>query len=245
MLDVSVDATKKASRILKTATPDLVAAVEQGTVSLDAASAVSKLPAHEQEKVVRSGKVKEKASKLRASKAKIKKDGSTETIAQPDDDNEERPVAKAPSAVQSEEASTHDGSSSEAPSPPHDNAEAGHAADTGNGPVADPKPAQVTPSHALCVLLKLVRAKGPVVARKLIDNFAAEAGLSPWLASGQVRDDLSTLDRLVVDHLEVLAGADLDDARAWVEAHNEALCGLLLAAAPEDDDEAEVSDDPE
>jgi len=244
MLDVSVDATKKASRILKTATPDLVAAVEQGTVSLDAASAVSKLPAHEQEKVVRSGKVKEKASELRASKAKVTKDGSTETIARPDDDNEERPVAKAPPGVQSEEASTHDGSSTEAPSPPHDNAEAGHAADTGNGPVADPKPAQVTASDALGVLLKLIRAKGPTLARNVIDRIAAEAGLSPWLASGQVGDDLSTLDRLVVDHLEVLAGVDLDDARAWVEGHNEALCGVLLAAAPEDDnEEAEVNDD--
>lgn len=71
MLGVSVDATKKAAKVLKAGAPELIAAVEQEAVSLDAASAVSKLPRQQQKKLVDDGMVKEAAAQMRRAKATV------------------------------------------------------------------------------------------------------------------------------------------------------------------------------
>ncbi len=85
LLNVSRDATNKAAKILKDGDQQLVQAVTDGTVSLDAASEVVKLPKRRQRELVKKGAVKEAAKKLRARRAASKpKSGSTAPTSEPE-----------------------------------------------------------------------------------------------------------------------------------------------------------------
>jgi hypothetical protein len=64
-LNVSRDAANKAAKILRDGDEQLVQAVTEGTVSLDAASEVAKLPKRQQRELVKKGGVKAAAKKLR------------------------------------------------------------------------------------------------------------------------------------------------------------------------------------
>lgn len=72
-LKVSTRAVEQASRVIREGDDSLVEAVNQGTVSLDAAATVSKLPRAEQKKLVQNGKVKATAAQMRKAKAIEKK----------------------------------------------------------------------------------------------------------------------------------------------------------------------------
>ena len=91
LLNVSSDAAKKGAKIAKSGSEELVKAVTDGTVSLDAAAQVANLPQTKQREVVAKGKVRETAKKIRkekaASKGKPKKAPDPEPI--PDSDNNE------------------------------------------------------------------------------------------------------------------------------------------------------------
>jgi ParB-like chromosome segregation protein Spo0J len=69
MLQVSVDTTKKAAKVLKLGAPALVTAMESGAVSIDAAAAVATLPPEEQRDAVEQGRVKETAKQIRIANA--------------------------------------------------------------------------------------------------------------------------------------------------------------------------------
>lgn len=69
LLNVSKDATSKATKVLKSGHKSLVDAVTEGRVSLDAAAKVAELPQSRQSKIVAEGKVKEVAKKARQDKA--------------------------------------------------------------------------------------------------------------------------------------------------------------------------------
>ena len=75
LLNVSRDATNKATKILKDGDEQLVQAVTEGTVSLDAASEVVALPKKRQRELVQKGTVKKAAKKLRGVKAAAKTKG--------------------------------------------------------------------------------------------------------------------------------------------------------------------------
>lgn len=87
-LGVSVDSVKQARTVVQQGSPSLTAAVDAGTVSVNAAAEVAKLPKAEQEKIVAEGPeaVKEAASKKRKAKAKPKAD-------KPKDESETPPTA--------------------------------------------------------------------------------------------------------------------------------------------------------
>ncbi len=64
-LGVAPRAVEQAAKVLRKGDDSLVAAVQQGTVSLDAAAKVSGLPRAEQKRLVQSGNVKSAAARLR------------------------------------------------------------------------------------------------------------------------------------------------------------------------------------
>jgi hypothetical protein len=92
LLNVSPSAAKKATKIAKSATEELVQAVTDGTVSLDAAAKVANLPKAKQRTLVKKGEVQEEAKKIRnakaASKVSPKVAPKSEPIAKSNDDEQ-------------------------------------------------------------------------------------------------------------------------------------------------------------
>lgn len=103
LLNVSKDAVAKATKVIKAGTKQLVEAVTEGTVSLDAASKVATLPQSKQQDVLNKGKTKEAAKAIReenaaTSRAKAKKtDGS---------DKENSPLSVASTVISPGQAPT-------------------------------------------------------------------------------------------------------------------------------------------
>jgi len=105
LLNVSRDATNKATKILKDGDEQLVQAVTDGTVSLDAASTVAELPKKQQRELVQNGTVKKAAKKIRDVKAAAKSRGvPTEPTSEPEVATEH----SGQRAVQEESASVDD-----------------------------------------------------------------------------------------------------------------------------------------
>jgi ParB-like chromosome segregation protein Spo0J len=90
LLNVSRDATNKAARIAKSGSDELVQAVTDGTISLDAAARVAELPKAKQRSLLEKGQVQAAAKKIRkekaASKETPKKAPATEPTPNSDDD---------------------------------------------------------------------------------------------------------------------------------------------------------------
>lgn len=95
LLNVSRDATNKAAKIGKDGANELVRAVTDGKVSLDAAAQVASLPKAKQQELVEKGKVQVEAKKIRnekaASKASPKKAPNSEPIAESKDNEQPQP----------------------------------------------------------------------------------------------------------------------------------------------------------
>ena len=106
LLNVSNDATKKASKIAKSGSSELVQAVTEGKVSLDAAAQVASLPEAKQREVVAKGKVKEAAKKLRIKKAESK--GKSKPAPEPQSDADEDEPEGEPTAPNDEVKSSAD-----------------------------------------------------------------------------------------------------------------------------------------
>lgn len=73
LLNVSERTVKTARQVVNEGTPELVAAVESGAVSVSAAAEVAKLPKTKQKKVVADGKAKETAKKAKEDRAAERK----------------------------------------------------------------------------------------------------------------------------------------------------------------------------
>ena len=80
-MNVSRDATNKAAKIAKDGANELVQAVTDGKVSLDAAAQVASLPQAKQREVVAKGKVQEAAKTIRKERAASKARDDTRTSA--------------------------------------------------------------------------------------------------------------------------------------------------------------------
>ena len=89
LLNVSRDATNKAAKIAKDGANELVQAVTDGKVSLDAAAQVANLPQAKQREAVAKGKVQEAAKKIRKEKAASKGKVKPAPEPQPDADKDE------------------------------------------------------------------------------------------------------------------------------------------------------------
>ena len=95
-LGVAPRAVEQAAKILRKGDDSLVAAVQQGTVSLDAAATVSRLPRAEQKRLVQSGNVKSAAARLRLMRGQEKMPEPTRTTGP--EQSPTPPVAPAPAA---------------------------------------------------------------------------------------------------------------------------------------------------
>jgi len=214
-LKVSRDAVNKASKIIKDGDPELVAAVEHETVSLDAAATVATLPQAEQRRAVAEGKVKEAAKKLRAKKKSNRK-------APPSGAASGLPAASLGSELPAEaeaERSTTASPPTQKPATP---------------------PPVVTPKQAFTVALRVVHKRGPDFARKLINRIASDMDLEVWIASNDPEDDLSHLASLLRHRVEAMAASDFEQAEGWIRTHVDDFHEILQTAAP---DETEVEDD--
>ena len=251
-LNVSRDAVNKAAKILKEAAPELVAAVEQGKVSLDAGAAVTTLPVDEQREIVKHGKVKEKAKELREARAKAKP--RTKDDEEPQGTHGgtslDAPASQAQDEQTSATSTSEAAASTTAASPASDSTSATDATppsageqtkhDDTDAPAeakCTTKLPQATPRQALDILRGYVRKKGNGAARAITREINDEAGLPWWTQTSRSRDDLSALDDHVADRLETLADKHLDDAKTWVKSHVERLNAILAEREPRPDDD--------
>src|SRR5271166_4110612 len=74
MLNVAPAAVKRVRKVRKDGASELVAAVEQGKVTISAAAGVAKLPIEKQQEIVAAGAVKATAKKMREKPKKLKPD---------------------------------------------------------------------------------------------------------------------------------------------------------------------------
>jgi ParB-like chromosome segregation protein Spo0J len=249
LLRVTVGATKKAANVIKNGIPELVSAVEKGAVSLDAAVLVAGLPEGEQREVVEQGKVKEKARDLRAAKSKAQKSRTSTKANQAT--SEERP-AEARDTDQEDDGTTADHpTSSDSAKPDHAAAEDGQPGrpeaerprETTTGTIStkpttsnpETKQPVVTFKAAFRVVLDHLRDDRPL-AKKAIEKIAYHAALTMWMPSPDPRENLSELERLLIENLESLADKDYEEAERWWQGHVETGAGVLERAAPEGED---------
>ncbi len=227
ILDVSVDATKKASKVLKEGAPELVAAAQQEAISLDAASVIAQLPHDEQKKLVESGQVKEKAAEMRKAKAAAKK-----PKAEADPARVPEPTTPEPTLTLS--ASAPESASSETPS-------RGVEVPAETLPEAIAQP--ITFKDAFTVVLLAIRAKGDEFGHKVVRKLASEAGIELPDPDGDSDEGITAAEERVRLYVESLAAKDPEVAKDWVDGHAESLYAAVNAFAPEQDDDVEQEEE--
>lgn len=264
-LNVSRDAVNKAGKVLKEGAAELVAAVEQGAVSLDAGAAVATLPVEEQREVVEQGMAKEKAKELRdaRAKAKTKADKPKDTAAQPQvnaadtahgeqQTHGEQPEARADAQSSS---ATSSSTSTFGEKPASDNSSTTAATETAAQEQADAKPTasetatteakptapKFTVEQLICMTVNRA-AKKPSLAPEIIHRTAEAAGIEVLIVDSVTRDAVKELANLLPDKLGDLAANNYEDACDLLTGIDEDLWAAVNAHAPEDED-AELEDD--
>lgn len=210
-LQVSTDSVEKAARIVKSGDETLVAAATTGTVSLDAAATVATLPKAKQRRLVEQGKVREAAKTIKA----------------------EQKAAKARQATSPRMSEPATSPEHAAVSPPEPATAAAIPATS-----AAPRPSlQARWNQAFGLVLRVVRSNGPRLARKAISRIAGEVDLEVWIAGEDAAGDLVELERFVRDRVETVASDDVEEARRWVEQHDEYLREVIAAAEPDEEEQ--------